>query len=73
MSNGSGSGFCTGLLVGAIAGLVVGLLYAPKPGKETREMVRERVSDFADGARNGFNRIKSQFSRRAGESAETRD
>ena len=69
MGNGSGSGFCNGLLVGAIAGVIVGLLFAPKPGKEMRELVRQRASEVAEGARKGFDRVKSPFSKHPEESA----
>ncbi len=39
-----------GLLIGAAVGATVALLYAPKSGKETREIIRTRVA----GARHGF-------------------
>jgi len=42
MSN-SGSTFGIGLLVGAAIGLILGLLFAPRPGAETRELLREKV------------------------------
>lgn len=32
----------TGLIVGAAVGAVAGLLFAPKPGKESRQMVVSR-------------------------------
>ena len=51
--NGS-SGFVVGLVVGAVVGLAIGFLYAPRPGEETRqvlkekgEMVREKAADVA--------------------------
>ena len=42
MSN-SGSTFGIGLLVGTVIGLSLGLLFAPRPGTETRELLREKV------------------------------
>jgi gas vesicle protein len=49
MSNSSGStGFGIGMLVGAIAGLIIGLLYAPRPGEESRELVRQKASEVRD-------------------------
>ena len=42
MSN-SGSTFGIGLVVGAVIGLSLGLLFAPRPGAETRELLREKV------------------------------
>jgi gas vesicle protein len=38
-----GSGFAIGLLVGAALGLAIGFLFAPKSGKETRELLREKA------------------------------
>jgi hypothetical protein len=32
----------------AVAGLIAGLLLAPKPGEETRDMVKERFSSLRD-------------------------
>ena len=44
------SGFVIGLLVGAVVGMAVGFLYAPKPGKETRALVREKALSAKDRA-----------------------
>jgi len=46
----SGSSFAIGFLVGAIAGVAIGLLYAPKPGKETRAMLREKAGEIKEKA-----------------------
>ncbi len=43
MERESGGGLFTGLLVGAIIGVGLGLMYAPRPGRETREMIRQRA------------------------------
>ena len=43
MEKESGGGLFTGLLVGAIIGIGLGLLYAPHPGRETRELIRQRA------------------------------
>ncbi len=37
----------TGLVIGGIIGVVVGLLYAPKPGKETRDELTDKAKDIA--------------------------
>ncbi|MBF2046175.1 MAG: YtxH domain-containing protein [Leptolyngbya sp. IPPAS B-1204] len=39
--SGSGGLFVGGLLVGAAVGTVVGLLFAPKPGRETRQLLKK--------------------------------
>ena len=43
--------FVTGLLAGALVGAAFGLLLAPKPGKETRQIVRERAGEYLGTAR----------------------
>ena len=40
-----GAAFAMGILAGTAIGLAVGLLYAPRPGTETREMLRERTEE----------------------------
>ena len=47
-----GIGICVGLLIGA----VVGILYAPKPGKEIRKVLRDKVGKFAGDVRAKLNR-----------------
>ena len=37
-----------GLLVGAVVGGAVALLFAPKSGKETRALIKEKVSNIKD-------------------------
>ena len=43
--------FVTGMVFGAALGAAVGLLLAPKPGSETRQLVRERAGEYFDVAR----------------------
>ncbi len=43
--------FVTGLLFGTVVGATVGLLLAPKPGAETRQIVRERAGEYLGTAR----------------------
>jgi gas vesicle protein len=46
---GSSGGFFSNMFfVGAAAGLIAGLLLAPKPGEESRGMVKERFSSLRD-------------------------
>jgi hypothetical protein len=44
----SGGLFSNMFFVGTAAGLIAGLLLAPKPGKESRGMVKERFSSVRD-------------------------
>lgn len=43
MSERDTTSFLTGLILGAVVGLAIGFLYAPKSGKETRELLKEKA------------------------------
>jgi gas vesicle protein len=40
-----GAAFAMGILAGTAIGLAVGLLYAPRPGMETREMLKGKTEE----------------------------
>ena len=42
--------FVTGLIAGAAVGTAAGLLFAPRPGKDTRQEVAARASDLRQKA-----------------------
>ncbi len=44
----SSFGFGMGLLAGVVGGLIAGVLFAPRPGAEMREKVKETVCDLAE-------------------------
>ncbi len=46
----SGTSFAIGFLIGAIAGVAIGFLYAPKSGKETRTLLKEKAEEFKETA-----------------------
>jgi gas vesicle protein len=46
----SGNSFLIGFVLGAIAGVAVGFLYAPKAGKETRSLLKEKAGELKDKA-----------------------
>ncbi len=55
----TGKGSAVALAFGMLVGLVLGFLYAPRPGKETRELIRtkakeaqKRVGEITDQAKN---------------------
>ena len=50
----------TGIIAGGIAGAAVGLLFAPRSGKETRRVLRDKAEDgiIAFRERFGKNRRK---------------
>ena len=39
----TGTGFGIAFVMGAAIGLVIGFLYAPRPGQETRELLKEKT------------------------------
>ena len=41
----AGSNFTVGFLLGAIIGAAIGFLYAPQPGKETRELLKHKAGE----------------------------
>jgi gas vesicle protein len=42
-----GAAFGSGLIVGMAVGALMGFLFAPRSGKETMEMVRDRADDVS--------------------------
>ena len=45
MNKDNAIGFGIGLLAGAVIGGVIALLYAPKSGKETRQLIKDRATE----------------------------
>lgn|SRR5574344_1188385 len=41
-------GFGLGLLAGVVGGIIAGVLYAPKPGEESRNELKEVITDLAE-------------------------
>jgi len=41
-------GFAMGILGGVVAGVVAGVLFAPKPGKESREELKEAIDNLRE-------------------------
>lgn len=41
----SGSGFFAGFIIGAAVGAILGVLFAPRSGRETRDLWRDRFGD----------------------------
>lgn len=44
----------TALGIGVAAGAVLGLLFAPRKGKDTREILAKKGTQFSDNIRNGI-------------------
>jgi gas vesicle protein len=49
-----GEKFVFGLVAGTLIGAAIGLLFAPKPGKETRQVVGEKAEDWKHRAEEYF-------------------
>jgi gas vesicle protein len=51
MSDKDASGsFAIGFLIGAVAGVAIGMLYAPKAGRETRALLKEKAEEVVEKA-----------------------
>ncbi len=44
----SGPGFALGLILGAAIGVALGFLLAPQPGKETRELLKDKAAGVSE-------------------------
>ena len=64
------SGFGVGFLVGAIVGVAIGLLYAPRPGSETRGMLKEMSAEATDKAKGTASELKERVAQRFGGSGQ---
>jgi len=65
--------FAIGFLVGAAIGVTVGFLYAPRPGKETRAMikqkaeeVKEKVGEVAEKAKEAATEARAKVQEKLG-------
>ena len=59
--------FVTGMVLGAAFGAAIGILLAPKPGSDTRQLVRERAGEYFDVARERAGEYSGPVRERAGE------
>jgi gas vesicle protein len=53
-----GSSFLIGFIIGAVAGVAIGFLYAPKAGKETRALLKEKAGEIKNKAGELFSRVR---------------
>jgi gas vesicle protein len=52
MSNSdSGARFGIGLILGLAVGVALGFLFAPRTGKETRELIKDKTADVSETAK----------------------
>jgi len=55
------SGVLAAFSAGAIVGAITALLYAPQSGKDTRDKIKDRFSDFSESAGAFIERSKESF------------
>jgi len=48
--------FVTGLIIGSLAGAAAGMMFAPRPGRETRDSVRRQTGHYVGTLRERFKR-----------------
>jgi gas vesicle protein len=63
--NNEGSGSTTWFIVGALVGVAAGMLLAPKPGRETREMIGEQARNWRDQANYQAGRLRERANEQA--------
>jgi len=81
MGNNEGGGagmFVAGLLIGGAIGATVALLYAPQRGDETRDLLKQKTTEYSDtvkakagGLTEAAKTKANEFSAKAGEVADT--
>ncbi len=54
----TGASFIVGLMVGAAIGAAIGFLYAPKTGKETRTLLKEKAMEAKEKAAEAAEKTK---------------
>ena len=59
--------FVTGMVLGAVLGAAIGILLAPKPGTETRELVRNRAGEYFEIVRDRAGEYATPVRDRAGD------
>ena len=62
----AGSNFAIGLLIGAVVGVAIGFLYAPKAGRETRALLREKAGEIADKTKEAAVEAKKRVGEKLG-------
>ncbi len=53
-----GTGFAIRFIVGTAIGLAIGFLYAPRPGEETRQLLKEKAEKVKEKAAEVTEKVK---------------
>ena len=64
------TGFGMGFLAGAAIGVALGFLFAPRPGRETRELIREKAEDWRERVEDWMERMEEKIEERVEERVE---
>ena len=56
-----GVNFLLGFLTGVLTGAAVGLLLAPEPGEETRNLIKEKLDEYAEEGKKVFEQVKTRL------------
>ena len=70
MNRDTAMGLSIGLLLGGLIGAAVGILYAPHPGKETRETIKGKAENIIQKAREKVAHLARKDDKGAEEAAE---
>lgn len=54
----SGTSFAAGVIIGAAIGIAIGFLYAPRPGIETRTILKEKAEQVKEKAEEVAEKVK---------------
>ena len=60
MNNQRGTGVGMGFLAGVLVGTAIGILFAPRPGKETREQLKKKTAEFMEKAKGMAQHMESE-------------
>jgi gas vesicle protein len=69
MNNDFAKGLCIGLVSGAVIGGVIALLYAPKTGKETRQLIKDKAIEAAEAAKEKTSEVIDTVKEKASEAS----
>jgi len=67
MNNDFVKGLIIGLFSGAVIGGVIALLYAPKTGKETRQLIKDKAIEVVDTAKEKSSEVMDAVREKASE------
>jgi gas vesicle protein len=65
----TGSSFAIGFFIGAVVGVAIGFLYAPKAGKETRTLLKEKAGEVTERAKEVATEARKRVEEKLGHKA----